>query len=115
MMRKLLLSAAVAGTLLGSCTTTGQFSPAILVADVQQDAIAICSFLPTVSTVANIIAAGNPLLTTAEAVAQAICSAVTAAPVVAPPVAGARRRAARSGPVGTPTVAGVVIKGNFIH
>jgi hypothetical protein len=104
-MRNTILSVAFAGTLLAGCASVGGV-PTVLgisAAEVQQDAIAICSFLPTASTVANIIAVGNPLLTTAEAIAQAICASVTA-----PPVASTLRR------VGTPTVAGVVIKGRFI-
>ncbi len=93
---------AIGALALNGCATTG--GGGISVAMVQQDAVAVCSFLPTASTVANIIAAGNPLLITAEAIAQAICAAVTAAPAVT-----TRRGAAQ------PMVNGVPVRGKFLR
>jgi hypothetical protein len=97
MMKKVLL---LVGFLsMGGCTTTG----AIDVTTIQQDAVLACGFLPTVGTVANIIAVGNPLLATAEAVAAAICAAVAPA-----------KASGRLGAV-APQVNGVTIHGRFVQ
>lgn len=89
----LLLSSTVA---LGACQNTGgKFT----IADAQAVAVAACSFLPTASTVANIIAAGSPQLNTATAVGNAICAAVA-------PKAGTS--------AGKPTVAGVPVEGQRV-
>jgi hypothetical protein len=76
------------------------------VGTVQADAVAICSYLPTATTVASIISANNPLAITAEAVAQAICNAI------APKVAAAHRKAGLPYVYVPPTV---VIQGNFVR
>ena len=100
-MKKIMLLAALA---LGGCTAAQQQTEAQVIAEIQQDAVLACSFLPTVNTVANILAAGVPGLSVASSVAQAICSSVTAATT-----AGALRANA------APTVAGVVIHGRFTN
>jgi hypothetical protein len=74
--------------------------------DVQAAAVAACGFLPTAETVAGIIATGNPIVTTAGAVANAICFAV--APAKAAHLAG-RQMAV------IPSVAGVIIHGKFVR
>ncbi len=97
----------LAALTLGGCATNagGGFD----ISAVQNATVAACRFLPTASTVANIIAAGNPLLATAEAIAAAICAAVLpTAPAPLPPVL------ARRGVV-VPTVNGVVIHGTFVR
>ena len=88
--------------LASGCTTTGSLP--ISITDVQNDAVLACSFLPTAATVANILAAGNPILVTAEAVAQAICAAIT------PTKTTAKLR----GNMVLPEVNGVVIQGSWV-
>jgi hypothetical protein len=56
--------------------------------------------------VAGIIAVGNPALATASSIASAICAAVVPKPAS---LSGAVRTAA------IPKVAGVLIRGQFIH
>ena len=72
----------------------------ITAADVQAAAVAACGFLPTASTVANIIAAGNPAVATVSTIAGAICAAVTS-------------KGARLGGV-SPNVNGVTVHGRFV-
>jgi hypothetical protein len=95
----------IGALMLGGCATTGgTVTTAQLISDAQQAATVACGFVPTAATVANIISVGNPLISTASAIAQAICSAVAAAPTTA---AGKFRGA-------LPTVNGVVIHGRFV-
>lgn len=96
-MKKFLL---LTGLLLGGCSAAQQQTETQIIAAVQQQAVLACSFLPTASTVAGILAAGNPALTAASAVAQAICAAVSVT-------------SARVGTASPPVVAGVVIHGKF--
>lgn len=99
-MKKLALALLIASTLsLGGCA--GTLPPTV--ASIQQLAVSVCGFLPTVATVASIIAAGNPLVATAEAIANAICNAVTPAKV------SGRLRAVQ------PMVGGVVIHGRWVN
>ena len=103
-----IIRAAILSTTLamGGCATMGG-TPVDLtsfVAQVQATTSAVCSFLPTAETVASIIATGNPIVTTAGAVASAICAAVAPAKV-----AGKLKRAT------APTVAGVAIHGKFLN
>ena len=100
-MRKFIIAAALAGTTLFSGCTTGSITPTVVVTDVQQATVALCAFLPTALTVANIIAAGNPALATATEIATAICAAVTP------------KAAIRNGAV--PMVGGVPVAGRFVH
>lgn len=101
-MRKLLCVSALVFALNG-CASTGTGTgptPADVIAEARNIAVAACGFLPAVSTVAGILAAGNPALTTASAVASAICAAVTA------PAAARGTR--------IPTVNGVPVQGSFV-
>ena len=85
---------------MAACATTPG-GTGISVASVQSAAVLACSFQPTADTVAGILAVGNPAIATAEAVAAAICAAVTG-------------KAAKRG-AAVPTVAGVPVKGSFVH
>ena len=108
---KILIVLALAGaSLLAACTPaspggTPAANTAIL-SEAQSDAVAACGFLPTVATVAGILAAGNPAVMTAAAIGQAICAAVVPAKA-----AGPRRAAAGAS---APAVSGVAIEGHFV-
>ncbi len=112
-MRKTLIFAGLtAGLAVAACATnptTGVTTiGSINVADVQNDAVAICSYLPTAATVANIISANNPVVITADAVATAICQAVS------PAKAAAHRRGAAA-PLPYVYVPPGSVSGKFIH
>lgn len=105
-MRKILLASAIALSLSG-CATTGGNPPDMnaIIAQIQQTTAQICSFVPTVETVAAIIAAGSgggatPAVVGVASIANAICAAVTKP-------AAARR--------GVPTVNGVPVNGSFVR
>ena len=99
MLRKLVLAVPVtAALLLSGCATTGTST---VITQIQSTAVAICGFLPTVTTVANILANGNPIVTSITDVASVICAAVTP-------------KAARRGAV-IPTVNGVTVRGRFVR
>jgi hypothetical protein len=66
--------------------------------------VRVCGFLPTVGTVANILAAGNPALMGATAIAGAICAALTRK----------KSMAALYGDGGVATVEGIVIEGEWV-
>jgi hypothetical protein len=103
-MKFILVIPLAASLLLGGCATSGTGpSTADIIAQVRQAAVATCGFLPTIDTVAQILAAGNPTVIIAGTVANAICAAVTATPMQA------RRRGAVA------TVNGVVIHGRFVR
>jgi hypothetical protein len=70
---------------------------------IQQAAVGLCGYLPSVESVAAIVAANNPLLALPEAVANAICAAVQ-------PAATAKAGAAAPAPM----VAGVAVTGKFV-
>jgi predicted small secreted protein len=111
-MKKLLLSGVLAGTIsLGGCSTLGGFGPTDIISfrdQVIATTEALCSFEPTLATIANlIIAITDPQLATVTGMADAICKAVKPIPA---PAQLARRSAAPS----APTVAGVVIHGRFL-
>ncbi len=102
-MKKLIMTTAVAASLLlGGCATTGTDTKS-LIEQVRQAAVSVCGFLPTVDTVAQIILAANPAYMTASAIANGICAAVA----TIPPQLSAKRR-------GVPVVAGVVVHGRFV-
>lgn len=82
---------------LASCEAFKAGAPTVT--DVQAAAIKVCAFVPTTTTVINLLAAAIPGLSTASALANAICQAVT------PAKAGEV--------VGTARVHGVPIEGNF--
>jgi hypothetical protein len=94
---------AISALMLGGCATTGGTTSATIV-QIQQAAVVACGFLPTVSTVANILVAptgpaGVAVSMTVEAIAGAICQAVTA-------------KSMKKGGA-APTVYGVPIHGQF--
>lgn len=95
MLRKTLI-ACIATIGLAGCDLTSSTPTA---AQVQAAAVAACNFLPTASTVANLIASNNASLSSAEAIAKAICAAVTAS-------SGKLR--------GAPNVNGIDIHGRFV-
>lgn len=102
-MRNAVIVAIMSGALwLSGCATTGT-GPTIddLVAQIRQETAKICGFLPLATTVAEILAAGNPALLAASSVASAICQAVTSP--------GAARGSR------LPTVNGVAIRGQFLR
>lgn len=103
-MRIALLSAVV-GLALAGCTTvdpgTGED---VVVNDVRSAAKAACRFLPTAETVAEIIATGDPRLSTASAIARAICAALD--PQTPAGIMTLYKAA--------PTLNGVVIRGEFV-
>ncbi len=83
-MKKLLMVCAVSlTTILGGCATTNpdgtttQPDIAALIAQVQSYTQTACGFVPTATTIANIISVGNPAILVATSIAQAICTAVT--------------------------------------
>lgn len=111
MVRSLVLAASIASAAaLGGCSSTGQIinpftQQPISTADVQAAAVAACGFLPTASSVAQVISAaasgsGSSQIATATAVASQICAAVL-------PKAGKLR--------GAPMVNGVVVHGRFVN
>lgn len=106
-MRKLILAAAIGLTLAGCETTMTAEKIATAIAQIRAATVAACGFLPTVDTVANIVAADNSSVQRASQVANAICQAVS--PLNA---AAADRRIAQT--VTKPTVNGVVIKGKWV-
>lgn len=77
-MHKLILGAVAASLALGGCaTTSGGAGPTI--AQVEGAAVALCSYLPTASSVAALLNANGAIMT-AEAIAQIVCAAVGPAP-----------------------------------
>ncbi len=105
-MRKFLFAAPlIAAVMLSGCaTTTGGVDTKVLIEQIRQATVAVCGFLPTVTTVADILLAGNPAIITVGAISNAICEAVKTIPP----------QAARRG-VAPPSVAGVVIHGRFVR
>ncbi len=74
------------------------------ISTIQADAVLACSYLPTASTIAAILAANNPLVLTADMVAAAICDAIGAN------IAASRRVSATA--VHIPS--GLVIHGRYV-
>lgn len=75
---------------------------------IQAMVVKSCGFLPTASTVAAILTAGNPTVLTASAIAGSICAAVKASSLVS--VYGLL-----GGDAEVPTVNGVKIEGEFVR
>lgn len=81
-----------------------------LVVKIQAATVKACGFLPMAETVAALVAAGNPAVTTATLIAKKICVAVTAP---RPAILGL---SSMSGEVANPIIVdGVVIEGEFIN
>lgn len=74
---------------------------------VQEAVVNLCGFLPTATSVAAMLSAGNPVVTGVMGIATAICQAVSAAQAQ-PGLALASFK------VGYGTVNGVPIEGDFI-
>jgi len=106
MFRKILsiVSCAGLGIALASCTPS---TSAALITQIQQDAMAACSFLPTAETVTQLITAGNIQaqagLGTGTTIANAICKAVAATP----PVSSLKKAT-------VPNINGIPINGIFV-
>lgn len=124
-MKKLLLSAALVGSLaLGGCSTTGglpQLPVEIqtLASQTQAIAQAICAFEPTAATIgavaASLFPGGGAIDTVANGVAAAICSAVAGTPVPATPVPVTISAAAgKGGAMRGVSVNGVAVEGHFV-
>ena len=102
MLRKFMLAVPVAAALsLSGCAGITAATTATIISQVQQATVLACGFLPTASTIANILAAGNPAVQAVSAVATAICTAVTA------------KVARRGGAI--PNVNGVAVHGRFVQ
>ena len=106
MTRLILVAPMAAAIALAGCVTTSGTNS--IVAEVQAltaaaDAFKVtaCAFVPTATTIINIIAKGNPALATASEIATAICAAVAPKPAL--------RRAALA-----PMVDGVIVEGHFV-
>lgn len=83
-MRQSIFSVSIAAALAcsaASCATNGAGS-ALTIADVQNAAVAACSFLPDAATITNILTV-SPIAATAEGIAAIVCSAVTGKPAAA--------------------------------
>lgn len=103
-MRRMMTALALSVALMaGGCASTGSSSSSGTIDQVRAITQEVCGFLPTVTTVAQVIAAfagGAAVVGTASEIGQAICNAVT------------KTSAARGQ---RPKVAGVVIKGQFVR
>jgi hypothetical protein len=105
-LKKLVAAMAISGSaMLAGCVTTAQIDDTVNKA--QQYAVTACGFLPTVSTVAQILSSFVPGASPVEAIAHqaatAICKAVT------PVKSSIRRGDAR------PSVNGIIIDGKFVR
>ena len=79
---------------LGGCTTTTDPNGNVVITDVNSIISQVqaycrlaCGFVPTATTVANILSGGNPAVAVVSSISAAICAAVV------PPKAGSRRAA----------------------
>lgn len=97
---KCLVVLAVLSPLLVGCGG-GELTLSEKVAEVRAKTTEICSYLPTVNSVAAMISAANPAVVTVGAIAQAICNAVT----------NPQQSLLKSE---CPTVNGVCVEGEFI-
>jgi hypothetical protein len=109
-MRKLVIALAVgASVALGGCATSPSGQPTIdpsIQTQIQNGTAAACGFVPTITTVASILASfvgGGPIVGVVGSTIKAICDAV------APPKASLKRK------FGKPMVNGVPVEGYFIR
>lgn len=100
-MRKIVIAIAIA-TMLSACNAALSG-----ISGIQQAVVKACGFLPTVSTVENLLNLNSPILVTVNDFAKAICNAVTIK-------GGAGGPSARGPGAATPTVLGVQIHGKFV-
>jgi hypothetical protein len=123
MFKKIAISAALIGAVsLGGCAG---LTPANLASDisayeqeVQADTNLVCGFIPTVSTIVQLIPGAGTIAPAAASIAEAICSAITSAPV--PTVQSAKLKSLASpglkvnvAKVIVPGVGSVSISGTF--
>jgi hypothetical protein len=75
---KTFVVAIFSASLLAGCASSGGGSPSAddIVAQVQSYTKLACNFVPTASTIINILSAGNAAVASATAMAQAICAAM---------------------------------------
>ena len=78
-------------------------SPDERIKTVQEATVNVCRFLPTASTVLNLLSLSNPAMLTAEAIAYAICRALRKQPAA---LFGSGKP--------KPMIEGVVIEGDFV-
>ena len=117
MMKFLMVCAVSLTTILGGCASTGGGPPTqgdvtAIINQVQEYTKLACGFVPTATTILNIIGATVPGVTIATSIAQAICAAV------ATPMAGKHAFAKKTikGYVVTPgAVNGVPVEGNKVR
>jgi len=105
-MKKLIAAGLISSSaMLSGCVTTAQIDDTV--SQAQQYAVTACGFLPTVSTVAQILSSfipgASPIQTVAQQAATAICKAVV-------PAKSAIRRGSSH-----PTVNGIIIDGKFVR
>lgn len=77
------------------CASTGTSTMdtiSVIIADAQNAARATCSVVPTAQAIIDIVAVGDPLLTSGTAIAAAICK------LVPPPPASLLKKLRRGGP-----------------
>jgi hypothetical protein len=108
-MRNILLASAMALSL-SACNET---DVATVETQAQQAAMLACAFLPTIDTVAAIIATKNPAVTTGEQIGSAICAAVQNSPAGAIASTAPAALLSPTAP-SPPVVLGVPIHGRFI-
>lgn len=104
-MRNILAALALTGAVtLGGCAGTLPVlqDPTVqnTITNIQSLTASVCGFLPAAETVAGILST-NPVVGTAEAIAETICGVVT------------KKGAQRGG--ATPSVNGVPVKGHFVR
>ena len=117
MMKFLIVCAIALTTTLGGCASTGGGPPTqadvnATIAQVQNYTKLACGFVPTATTILNIIGAAVPGVTIATSIAQAICAAV------ATPMSGKHAFAKKTvkGYVVTPgAVNGVRVEGSKVR
>ena len=109
-MRKFaIISASALSLALGACSTTQTANINAEISQVQQAAVAACSFLPTTATVAAILSAlvpgAAPIEQIAATTASQICSAVS----------NVKLSGRLGGAVAQPMVNGVPVHGRFVQ
>lgn len=72
----LIVAASLGGCMTTGTTTTPVGSLSTFIADVQGFTQAACSVIPAANSIAQLISAGDPALSTASAIAGVICSMV---------------------------------------
>lgn len=100
MLKRFISIAAICAMPLVMSSCSGQQAEDVI-KKAQEVAVQVCSFLPTLTTITNILNLRNPLLQTGTEIGNAVCNAV--GPKAAP----------RSVP-GGPKVGGVIVEGQRV-